>query len=1076
MKDQECEDILCDNHITTRKEFLKWALRNHPDKVNEKDVTKATKKFQIVNNCKEKLIDVKKKDIVCKTPKKTSSVSSSSARKVKKIDKPPSVSEYGSVNSSTTSYNTVPNSSARKTKEKDNVFSEYASATSSSAPNSSALKIKEKNKPQLNVPVSLKKAECIRKVENWSKILKHHRFDKSTFDKNRFKMELPIASPKMQTMIDNIRKLDDEDMKTHGKLFKHFIFSDIKAGGYGAKIIASGLVANDFNSCLQFVNWNTLRVATPKTNARKETFGILSSTAIYNSPFTAKVKASILKMYNDRPGNIQGDDMRFIIFDSGFKEGIDLFDVKYVHIFETQKTSADLTQAVGRATRSCGQKGLHFVPNEGWKLMVYKYHSEMDDANGDNVNLFDLHMAYAGVDLNQRVFKDNLEKIAIKTAVDRDLNENINKFGMDEEYAQGGGYKRKLSDINCTTGICGARSTKTIPFSIKMMEDSYTNHLNLQLPKGYKKMQGKRRFFCDILKTNAEFCKVLTNMYNKTIPSDDKASLVTYDEIRNEIVLFDQPSSSSKSKTNDSKNAMVLANTTALSDNITVNNVMALSSAKKPSSMKNSTANNESKLNNMIDLRDSVESVVDEESMDFETFMKHINKLFKKYKYDPLKIENQCVDKPASDGDNKNRDRIVDLTPSQGFISSYFTPQRKNKGMLVWHSVGTGKTCTAIATKSSTFEMQDYHILWVTRTTLREDIWKNMFDKVCDAVIRERLARGDDIPENPKNIRKYLSKKFLPPMSYRQFSNTLSGKNDASNKLKDVNGDNDMIKKTLIIIDEAHKLYSKDLIGAEKPDMRVIEKSIFNSYSVSGKDSCKLLLMTATPIADDAMEFLKLINLTMGEESARFPTTFDTFANEYLSTRTMNTFTTSGATEFQKRLKGSISYLDRRNDPRQFTQAVFYDIPVQSSVSNNFTSLEDCVKTAQVNYDKSYSDDIKPMKESYENNDKVMDEVKKELKSSSASVSALKKELKKKKVEGEDTKKAQLKVFEDIVETLKNSIKNMKKKLKDAKNDISKNDKSLKETLKKAKAECKSSENNRLDQKSSLKKECGVEV
>ena len=66
--------------------------------------------------------------------------------------------------------------------------------------------------------------------------------------------------------------------------------------------------------------------------------------------------------------------MRFIILDSGFKEGIDLFDVKYVHIFEPSLTVADLKQTIGRATRTCGQKGLNFEPNVGWPLFVYNYY------------------------------------------------------------------------------------------------------------------------------------------------------------------------------------------------------------------------------------------------------------------------------------------------------------------------------------------------------------------------------------------------------------------------------------------------------------------------------------------------------------------------------------------------------------------------------------------------------------------------------------------------------------------------------------------------------------------------------
>ena len=66
--------------------------------------------------------------------------------------------------------------------------------------------------------------------------------------------------------------------------------------------------------------------------------------------------------------------MRFIILDSGFKEGIDLFDVKYVHIFEPANTIADLKQVIGRATRTCGQRGLEFIENIGWPLYVYNYY------------------------------------------------------------------------------------------------------------------------------------------------------------------------------------------------------------------------------------------------------------------------------------------------------------------------------------------------------------------------------------------------------------------------------------------------------------------------------------------------------------------------------------------------------------------------------------------------------------------------------------------------------------------------------------------------------------------------------
>ena len=42
---------------------------------------------------------------------------------------------------------------------------------------------------------------------------------------------------------NKIKQLDSRDEKKYGKKFKHFIFSDIKSGGQGAKMLASALLS-----------------------------------------------------------------------------------------------------------------------------------------------------------------------------------------------------------------------------------------------------------------------------------------------------------------------------------------------------------------------------------------------------------------------------------------------------------------------------------------------------------------------------------------------------------------------------------------------------------------------------------------------------------------------------------------------------------------------------------------------------------------------------------------------------------------------------------------------------------------
>ena len=97
-----------------------------------------------------------------------------------------------------------------------------------------------------------------------------------------------------------------------------------------------------------------------------------------------------------------------------------------------------------------------------------------------------------------------------------------------------------------------------------------------------------------------------------------------------------------------------------------------------------------------------------------------------------------------------------------------------------------------------------------------------------------------------------------------------------------INGNEDPLRKTLLIIDEAHKLYGGgDLSTIETPDMVSLHASLMNSYIVSGSESVKLLLMTATPIQTDPMELIKLINL-FKMPNKQMPDNFEVFSEQYL--------------------------------------------------------------------------------------------------------------------------------------------------------------------------------------------------
>ena len=787
---------------------------------------------------------------------------------------------------------------------------------------------------------------CIREKSNWSTSKMEYKFDKKKFDKEMFLKDYKKLSPKLNQLLKKINELDEADMRKYGRHFKHFIFSDIKAAAYGSKMIASAFIStgrtmantatmignpddddddednasprsNAFSKSSSSSsssrssgssrssrssrsrssspssistssrssrrskslsgggkkrNWSKMRLLSDDEllETRGNNFFLLSSVGVFDDPISVGTKKAILAKFNERPTNVYGDLARFIIMDSGFKEGIDLFDIKYIHVFEPQVTQADLTQVIGRGTRTCGQKGLVFHPNRGWPLYVFVYdleiNPELRKSFLDSSTAFNFFLKAMNFDVRLLNFSNDLEKLTIEGAVDYELTKSFSEFSIE-----------KINSLEIMSG--GGENTN--------VDETLTPIIR---PKKQKSKKKKRRLIL--------------------IDTDEELALM---------------SASERLKPRD---------------------------IQYPSHFTH------------------------------ETMKDFINKYFIQFKWEKLKMENLCgyagpdMSRSSSrthksiksSGKGQSSDMIIPrgffdtpdqsggaggelitLSPTQAFIKNYFTPQLPIKGMLLWQSVGTGKTCAAIATSTASFEKEGYTILWVTRTTLKNDIWKNMFDQVCHERVREEIKNGLIMPSQQSERMKLLSNSWsIRPMSYKQFSNLVSKKNILYKKLVKKNGEVDPLRKTLLIIDEAHKLYGgTDLSSIERPDMNALHSALMNSYAISGDESARVLLMTATPITNDPMELIKLVNLCRPRE-IQMETSFDLFAQQYLDDNGF--FTSHGKHRYLDDIAGYISYLNRANDPRQFSQpqvkyimddfASATDMDLIKNFDKNFISIE----------------------------------------------------------------------------------------------------------------------------------------
>jgi hypothetical protein len=718
-------------------------------------------------------------------------------------------------------------------------------------------------------------AQCIRQVAATAPYKKMYMFNEPAFDEAALRKDGAAMSSKFQTLLSTITALDAEDQKTHGTLFKHFIFTDLRKAAYGAKAIASFLAAHGFECILKAEKGYrrrkivgadkkpvldekgtpTYRVEEVKKlkvtlaglaseEGGSNRVGLLQSSPLWKSQLGVDVRKKMLSVFNSRPDNIHGEKIRIMVLDSKFKEGIDLYDVKYVHLMEPQITEADLKQAVGRATRFCGQRGLKFVPGVGWPLEVFLYEAQFDGgfpfSDATDGGLFDAHkhmLERSGLDLGLLKMTRDLTVLAIKSAVDYDLTYKINNFKMESQLmaAAAGGA------AGATVQQGGARSAGASPLS------------------------------------PGSAATPLSPLSVRALPNTD------YQDI------FPKPV------------PLKAAGDSAMA----VGDFFAAQEAA-------------------AEFEDAAHR------LDFGAFQQFVRERYAAYGWESPVVKNGCEVAPVPG-------KAVTFSKSQDFVRHYLTPGSPYRGLLAWHSVGTGKTCTAVAAATTEFEKQGYSILWVTRNSLMADVWKNMFGAVCSISVQEQLAAGKKLPRTLGGQKRMVSKLWFDPISYKTFENALvpvkkGARKGAVNKLgmilRERNGVADPLARTFVIIDEVHKLLDGDLKKSEMADFERLAAAIQHSYAVSGRNSVRVLLMTATPITDNPEGLFKLLNVLIPDSARRFPSLAE-FREDY--TDEEGTITQAGVNFFQGRAKGLISYLNREFDPSTFAQPHFNLVPVPVS-------------------------------------------------------------------------------------------------------------------------------------------------
>lgn len=283
--------------------------------------------------------------------------------------------------------------------------------------------------------------------------------------------------------------------------------------------------------------------------------------------------------------------------------------------------------------------------------------------------------------------------------------------------------------------------------------------------------------------------------------------------------------------------------------------------------------------------------------------------------------------------------KSFNLTDSQKFLRNFMSKNTPYNSILLFHGVGQGKTCTAISIVENFDNYYNKPALIILSSTLIDNFKKQIFD-ISKYDVKSRklnICTGTKYPNmipDKENIKKellewrinriinqkyefmgYKELAFFMDKTRKKIENTIKDKD----KVEEIFIDkiSEIFSNRLIIIDEAHNLRNDAEIGSK-------QTSIAFKNMISNVVNVKLVLLTATPMFDNAKEIIWLLNLLLLNNKKSIIKTNDVFEKN-------GSLKENGKQLLIDKTKGIISYLNYRS-PYAFPFRLFPSINNDSNL------------------------------------------------------------------------------------------------------------------------------------------------
>jgi len=303
-----------------------------------------------------------------------------------------------------------------------------------------------------------------------------------------------------------------------------------------------------------------------------------------------------------------------------------------------------------------------------------------------------------------------------------------------------------------------------------------------------------------------------------------------------------------------------------------------------------------------------------------------------------------------------------ELSPHQAFIKNFLSFQTPYNSLLLYHGLGSGKTCSAIGVSE---EMRDYlkqmnhskRIIIVASANVQENFRLQLFDErklkeengvwnitncIGNKLLREINATNLTREKIISEINAIITNSYLF-VGYIEFANFILRKAGSGNAKTQKERLKREFDNRLIIIDEVHNIRVTDT----NEKIKLVATNL--ELLVKSADNLRLLLLSATPMFNTYEEIiwlLNLMNINDRRSTIEEKDIFDSAGN----------FIEGGKQKLIQKATGYVSFV-RGENPYTFPYRVY---PNTFSLENTFFNKRNKYPTIQMNGDEiAHSDRLK---------------------------------------------------------------------------------------------------------------------